>query len=304
MSATRLALGPVLYYWARERVLAFYAEAAEAPVDVVYLGEAVCVRRREMRLADWLATARRLAEAGKEVVLSSQALLESEADLRALRRLAEAGTFRIEANDMSAVGVLAGRAAFVAGPHLNVYNARTLALLARLGAARWVAPVEISRAQLEAIAADRPPGLEIELFAHGRLPLAFSARCFTARHYNLQKDECGFRCMDHPDGLPLHTADGDPFLVLNGIQTQSARVYALLDDLAAVARSGVDIVRISPQAQGTFDIVRAYRAALAPAAPARNPDAGAVAPAPGEACNGYWHGVAGLATIRPEGRIG
>lgn len=298
----RLALGPVLYHWPRERMLGFYAEAAEAPVEIVYLGEAVCARRREMRLDDWLAAARILAAGGKEVVLSSQALLESEADLRALRRLAEAGAFCIEANDLSAVGVLAGRGPFVAGPHLNVYNARTLALLARLGAARWVAPVEISRAQLEAIAADRPPGLEIELFAHGRLPLAFSARCFTARHYNLQKDDCGFRCMDHPDGLPLQTADGDPFLVLNGIQTQSARVYALLGDLGAVACSGVDIVRISPQAHGTFEVLRAYRNALERGASRSSADLHLAGHAPDETCNGYWHGVAGLERVRTEGQ--
>jgi collagenase-like PrtC family protease len=297
----RLALGPVLYYWPRERLLAFYAEAAESPVDIVYLGEAVCARRHEMRLADWLAAARLLAEAGKEVVLSSQALVESESDLRALRRLADNGDFRVEANDMSAVSLLANRRPFVAGPHLNVYNARTLALLARLGATRWVAPVEMSRALLGAIAADRPAGLEIELFAYGRLPLAFSARCFTARHYSLQKDDCRFRCMDHPDGLLVRTGDGAPFLVLNGIQTQSARVYSLLGDLGSLAAAGVDIVRVSPQAERTFDVVRVFREALA-ALDAAHDEASTsgtrlVPFLPAEACNGYWHGAAGLEMV-------
>lgn len=286
----KLALGPVHYYWPRERLLAFYAEAAESPVDIVYLGEAVCARRHGMRLVDWLATAKLLAGAGKEVVLSTQALLESEAELRMLRRLAEQDEYRVEANDMSAVSMLAGRTGFVAGPHLNVYNGRTLALLARLGATRWVAPVEISRALLEAVAAERPPGVEIELFAHGRLPLAFSARCFTARHYNVQKDDCGFRCVDHPEGLALRTAEGSPFLVLNGVQTLSAQTYALLDELDSVARTGVDVVRVSPQPEGTFDVVRAYRAALRGAA--------ASAPIlPEGICNGYWHGAAGNARV-------
>jgi collagenase-like PrtC family protease len=48
--------------------------------------------------------------------------------------------------------------------------------------------------------------METELFGYGRLPLAFSARCFTARHYNLQKDDCQFRCLDHPDGLVWRSA--------------------------------------------------------------------------------------------------
>ncbi len=293
----KLALGPVLYYWPRERLLAFYAEASSSPVDIVYLGEAVCSRRHEMRLADWLATARRLLEAGKEVVLCSQALVESESDLRALRRLADDNEFRVEANDMSAVSLLAGRVPFVAGPHLNVYNARTLALLVRLGATRWVPPVEISRAILTAIAAERPANLEIELFAYGRLPLAFSARCFTARHYNLQKDDCQFRCLDHPDGLPLRTSDGDRFLVLNGIQTQSARVYALLGEVGALADAGVDIARISPQAERTFDVVQAFHAALQGQRPAGASVRELAGLLPAEPCNGYWHGVSGLEMV-------
>ena len=73
----KLALGPLLYYWPRARVLAFYDEIAAAPVDSVYLGEVVCSRRHEVSFDDWLAVGERLAAAGKEVVLSAQALAES-----------------------------------------------------------------------------------------------------------------------------------------------------------------------------------------------------------------------------------
>ncbi|MCX8017546.1 MAG: U32 family peptidase, partial [Rhodocyclaceae bacterium] len=51
----KLALGPLLFYWPRQQVMDFYAAMAELPVDVVYLGEAVCSRRHELRLDDWLA---------------------------------------------------------------------------------------------------------------------------------------------------------------------------------------------------------------------------------------------------------
>ena len=60
------------------------------------------------------------------------------------------------------------------------------------------------------------------------MPLAFSARCFTARHHRLKKDECDFRCRDDADGLLLAAGEGEPFLVLNGIQTQSAALQCLL----------------------------------------------------------------------------
>ena len=83
----KLALGPILYYWPRDRVLDFYAQVAQWPLDIVYLGEAVCGRRHELRLPDWLDVGERLQQAGKEVVLASQPLIESESDLKLLRRL-------------------------------------------------------------------------------------------------------------------------------------------------------------------------------------------------------------------------
>ena len=78
----RLALGPVQYYWSRDDLLAFYDSVAESPVDIVYLGETVCAKRRSLRLDDWLALGERLAAAGKEVVMSSLALIEAESELK------------------------------------------------------------------------------------------------------------------------------------------------------------------------------------------------------------------------------
>src|SRR3990170_3391658 len=73
----KLSLGPVLYYWTREALLGFYANLPHSRLATIYLGEVVCGRRREMRPADWLGLARDLAQTGVEVVLSTQALLES-----------------------------------------------------------------------------------------------------------------------------------------------------------------------------------------------------------------------------------
>jgi len=289
----KLAVGPILYYWPREKLLGFYAEIAESAADIVYLGEVVCSRRHEFRLADWVALARDMAGAGKQAVLSSQALIESESDLKGLRRLVGNGEFAVEANEMGAVRLLAGRARFVAGPHLNVYNPHTLQFLAALGAGRWVMPVEMSRQMLVGIQAARPEGMETEVFAYGRLPLAFSARCFTARHYNLQKDDCQFRCLDHPAGERVRTLEGDSFLTLNGIQTQSARVHNLIGSLGSLADAGVDVLRVSPQPEHTAEILRRFRDCLngADATAARRFTEGLM---PDAGCDGYWHGRPGF----------
>ena len=251
----KLALGPLLYYWPRDTVFAFYEAIAATPVDIVYLGEAVCSRRHEIKLSDWLDIAARLQAAGKEVVLSTMALIESGTDLTTLRRITDNGRFLVEANDMGAVHCLENKPPFIAGPHLNLYNAPTLALLAKLGAKRWVMPLEMTRDGLLHMLQDRPEQLETEVFAYGRMPLAFSARCFTARQRNLPKDDCRFSCIDYPDGLPLQTKEHQPFLVINGIQTQSTLVYNLINALPSLRSAGVDVLRISPQAQHTESII-------------------------------------------------
>ena len=290
----KLALGPILYYWDRDRLLKFYEEIAAAPVDIVYLGETVCSRRHLLRLQDYLDVAEQLAAAGKEVVLSTQTLIESESDLKTLRRITDNGKFKVEANDMGAARLLANKVPFVAGTTLNVYNPDTLKLLAGLGATRWVMPVEMSREALLPLQQNRPQGLETEVFAYGRLPLAFSARCFTARHHNLQKDDCQFRCLDYENGLTLKTREGQPFLTLNGIQTQSARVYNLIGEMEEMRAAGVNVVRISPQAYHTGKILNLFRECLEQRLSPTLALAQMEKLMPETACNGYWHGRPGL----------
>lgn len=188
------------------------------------------------------------------------ALVESESDLRQVRRLAENGDVLFEAGDASALqAIVRLQRPFAIGPHVNVYSAEALAFHVELGATRWVAPVELS---LEELGCINPPADEAfeqhriptEAWAFGRLPLAFSARCFTARHHRLRKDDCQFRCADDPDGLLLSTSDGHPFLALNGIQTLSAGQHCLIGEREALLRAGVTRLRLSPVSRH-FDVV-------------------------------------------------
>jgi collagenase-like PrtC family protease len=295
----KLALGPVLYYWPREKLLDFYERASAAPVDIIYLGETVCSKRHSLNTGDWLDLAERLSATGKEVVLSTLALLEAESELKTLRRLCENGRFVVEANDMGAVRLLSERKTpFVLGAGINVYSDRTLSFLAGLGARRWVMPVELSRSALASIQAGRPGGVETEVFVYGRLPLAYSARCFTARHHNLPKDDCQYRCLDYPEGLTVSTREGQAFLALNGVQTQSAQTCNLLPELAELRELKVDVLRVSPQPEGTEAVIAAFATCLrgerdpVEAARALN------ATLPYGACDGYWQGQAGLRQVR------
>ena len=294
------ALGPLQYYWPRNSVFAFYEAMADTAVDEIYLGETVCSRRHELRLSDWLGLARHLQGKGKQVVMSSQVLLESGSDVAWLHKLAANGEFTVEANDMGAVHCLAGKQPFVAGPHLNLYNPQAVQWMAQLGASRWVMPLEMRHQDLAVVQAARPEGLQTEVFAYGRLPLAYSARCFTARHYNLPKDDCRFSCMEHPDGLPMRTREKEGFLVLNGTQTQSARVYNLLEELPQMQAMGVDLVRLSPQPQHMEQVIALFdevRRQPANAAHAQN----RILPLmPDWPCNGFWHGRPGLEQGRSD----
>ena len=295
-----LSVGPVLTYWPRRTLIDFYAQVAESPVCSVTLGEVVCSRRREMKTEDWLALARDLAAAGKEVVFATQTLIESEAELRTMHRFADQAEFLVEANDAAALARLAGRP-FVIGPHVNVYSGAALDEMASLGAVRWVPPLELP---LEAMAAVNPPGrapaIDTEVFAFGRMPLAISARCFTARHYNVNRDECGFRCIEHPDGLTLRTQEGEAFLALNGLQTLSARLMCALPDRDALLAANVRRLRLSPTSAHFDSVTRAYDRVFNGGADAQSElDALSSLGLPGALADGYLYRRAGIQWSHP-----
>ena len=290
----KLALGPILYYWPKERVLTFYREMADATVDIVYLGETVCARRHEMKLDDWLEVAAMLKDSGKEVVLSTQVLLESGAHLQGMHRIVENGQYAVEANDMGAAGLLADRLPFVAGPHLNLYNPASLKFMADLGASRWVMPLEMTRESLEMMVRELPQNIETEVFAYGRLPLAFSARCFTARYHDLPKDQCEFKCLEYEDGLTVRTREAKPFLVFNGIQTQSHRVYNLVSEVPVLSSLGVDVLRISPQSEHTREITDVFADTIRGNRSGREALEKMEGLMPAGSCNGYWYGKPGM----------
>ena len=290
----RLSIGPIQYFWERQQVLDFYQEAADSAAQIVYLGEVICSKRRLVKLADWLDIGRELKQSGKEVALSSLTLLEAASEVGSLKRLCANDEFMVEANDVTAIQLLStADKVFVTGPSVNIYNQRTLGLLAGKGLKRWVLPVELGLETLKELQEQRPDGVETEMFALGRLPLAYSARCYTARAHNLPKDDCQFKCLEYPDGLMLKTQENQEFLVLNGIQTQSALTHQALEQLDVLKALGVDVLRISPQHQGTMRIIEIFDAALQGTDPGSLTEE-LISLLPLGACNGYLLKQAGM----------
>lgn len=292
----KLALGPIQYLWPAQQVFEFYAQVAQWPVDIVYLGENVCAKRREINLRDWLSIAEQLTLTGKEVVLSTLALLEADSELSQLRNICDNGTYKVEANDMAAIHFLANKSEFIVGPHINSYNVETLALLSDCGAMRWVMPVEMSATALAELLKVKPAHLETEVFSYGRMPLSFSARCFTARAHNKDKDQCEFVCRDDEQGLALSTQEGQRLFTINGIQLQSGVACNLLAELAQMNTLGVDVVRLSPQSKGMQVIVQNFRDVLDEQSDVIPIVTNTLGMEQGESqwCNGYWHGQPGI----------
>jgi len=290
----KISLGPVLYYWPRATLFDFYAQVAGWPVDCIYLGETVCSKRRALRTAEWIDLAQEISKHGKQAVLSTLTLIEAESELSTVARLCDNGDLLVEANDMAAVHLLNEKhLPFTTGPAINIYNSRSLNYLQRLGMIRWTPPVELPRTTLAVILEEADElgfgeRIETEIFAFGHMPLAYSARCFTARANNLPKDGCEFECLIHADGLTMFTQDNQRLLTLNGIQSQSGQVLNLIPEWKDMQDLGVQLLRISPQSQHMQEIIEHTHAGLRQGT---SPDLSAFIE--GEACNGYWFGQAG-----------
>lgn len=287
-----LSLGPLLYFWAQDQIEAFYQEIMESPVDVVYLGETVCSKRRSLGFEQWMELARSVKQSGKEVVLSTLSLLEAESELKTLKRYCDNGEFRVEANDMAAVQLLSeNNVPFSCGPTINIYNAQALAILHQQGLYRWVMPVELSRQTLKDILTELDAlgikdKIETEVFSYGHMPLAVSARCFTARAHNLPKDQCDLKCIDYPDGLQVRSQEDQSLFTLNGIQTLSGLRYDLYHELPEMQDMGIDIVRISPRSQQMVKLINDYHKKISNEVDSDYKIA--------DNCNGYWYGEPGM----------
>lgn len=260
MTDMNLNLGPCLFNWKADDWRDFYFKMADVEaLNRIYLGEVICSKRLPFYNDVMLEVIERLKSSGKEVVLSTLALIMNKREMRSVEELAQIEGFMIEGNDVSTLSLLAEKPHMV-GPYVNAYNEGTLDYIANNGAVCVSLPVELSFESIKILAAHSNVELEVQVF--GKLPLAVSARCYHARHNGLSKDNCQFVCDKDYDGMDLDTLDDEPFLAVNGIQTMSYSYANLLGELDLLRQAGVHHCRLSPHSCNMEVVANAFRDVL------------------------------------------
>lgn len=257
-----LTVGPNAFFWTADAVRGLYADLAQSPVARVVIGEWVCSKRLPFWQDEIPGAINALMDAGKEVAVTTLALVTLRRERRQTADLADMG-LPVEVNDLSALRHIPEGAPFWVGPMVNVYNEGTLDWLARRGATRICLPPELPMASVAVLArAGAAAGVAVEVWGHGRAPLAISGRCYHARLHDRAKDSCQFVCGEDPDGRDVDTLDGQPFLTVNGVQTLGRSVTTAAGQWQALQQAGVSALRLSPHVGDFAGVARAWADAL------------------------------------------
>ncbi len=298
----KLTLGPIVYHWSADDKRDFYARIAdEAPIDTVYLGEVICSKRTPFFDPHLPEVIERLERGGKQVVLASLSEVVIRRERNMMRDFCAIDSHEVELNNTAGLLDIDGRPHRL-GPLMNVYNERTLGWLAGKGATHVSLPVELPRAVVaEMAAAADALGIGVEVQVFGRASLAVSARCYHARAHCRTKDNCQFVCEEDPDGMPLTTVAGQPFLMVNGIQTLSRSYVSLTDEIDDMAAMGIGHFRLMPQRTDMVAVAGIFADRIAGRIDGAGADARLAAldlPAP--LSNGFWHGREGYRRFGPH----
>ncbi len=245
----QISLSQLPFNWSFEATSEFYTQMAKLPINTFYIGNTVCSKREAtISTKQWLNIAEELQAQGKQVIYSTLGLIETTSELNQLTNTCAEAPFLIEANDIGTVNLLAkNNKEFACGPGINIYNHNTVRILQDKGMVRWTPPVELSiNAIAEIKAATDKFNTTIDLYAFGYLPLAISARCYSARIEGLEKERCDNICNKTPYGHAVDTTDSKDFLRINGTQTMSGAIHNALNGWKAAQAAEIDSLRISP----------------------------------------------------------
>lgn len=299
-----LTVGANPFFWDAAAVRSFYAGVAKAPVARVVLGEFICSKRLPFWQDEIPLAIEALQAAGKAVALTSLALITLKRERRQAADLIGMG-LPVEVNDLTALRHIPAGVPFWVGPLVNVYNEGSLRWLAARGATRVCLPPELPLTSVAILAAaGREMGVAVEVWGHGRLPLAISGRCYHARLHDRAKDSCQFVCAEDPDGRDVETLDGQAFLAVNGVQTLSQSTASMARQIEALQAAGVASLRIQPQSGDFGAICTGYRDRISGQLSAEALTERLVVQVPkGRLSDGFLTGSAGAHWSGKEGRI-
>ncbi|MDH4101180.1 MAG: U32 family peptidase, partial [Nitrospirota bacterium] len=135
--------------------------------------------------------------------------------------------------------------------------------------------------------------MKTEVFAYGRLPLAFSWRCYTSRNFGKLRSQCTQDCMNFSDGIALETLDHKPIFTINGTQIMSNQVYSLAEEVEDLRRMGMSTLRLSPHSWQMKDVIAIHAALVNGTMTGRSARAELEKITGAPLCNGWFYGRAG-----------
>ena len=257
-SPAQLTLGPLLYHWDAEKRRDFYFKIADEGPSIASIWARSSARSVSPYFEEYFyQVADRLRSAGKQVVISTTALVTSPREMADIRKHASEDAL-VEANDVACLQALHGKP-HVIGPFVNVFNEGAREFVIRNGAVRIVLPVEAPATSIKVLA-NSP--VETEVMVFGRQPLSIAMRCYHARSHGLTKDSCQFVCGLDPNGLSATTVTGEDLLTINGTSTMSHGYVVLLKELESLRKMGVTHFRVSPQHMDMIAVTSIYRDTL------------------------------------------
>ncbi|OQY68308.1 MAG: peptidase U32 [Polyangiaceae bacterium UTPRO1] len=238
--------------------------ALAAGADAVYFGlrEGFNARARSgnFALADLDATVARIHRAGARAYLALNTLVfEAELDFveQVVRRAAASGIDALIVQDPAVAALaraVAPDLALHASTQMTISSAEGAAFAASLGAVRIVVPRELSVAEIRRLAAGTD--LELEVFIHGALCVAWSGQCLTSEAWggrSANRGQCAQSCR-LPYTLVLDGAERD----LGDIRyLLSPKDLAGLRAVAALAAIGVRGLKIEGRQKGAAYVATA-----------------------------------------------
>ena len=152
----------------------------------------------------------------------------------------------------------------------NCVNTEAAKMYRDMGIKRIVLGRELSLKEIEAIK-NNVPGLEIEVFAHGAMCLAYSGRCFLSKYLadrSANQGDCPHSCRWQYRVLEESERPGEYFPVVQGenfTSILSSKDLCMIDHLKELKDAGVDSIKIEGRMKSiyyTAVITRAYRKQL------------------------------------------